>query len=124
MTTDYHDPATEVTAFLSDLMAETLAMRRPDGSSISISVPRGRWTYRYFEGASGALYCWTVFPCDRGRYYAFTYRPIGRGSRSGKATHWRMVDLVAFARRNRAKARAAERLAKERRPEPAEGAAQ
>ena len=91
---------------LNDLVSDIYAMRRADGSRIRITVSKGANTYRYFEGTRGAMYCWTVRPCDRGLYYAFTYQPVGKGSRTGSARRWRLVDLVSFAHRNKAKARA------------------
>lgn len=103
----------EVRTLLNDLMADAYAMRRADGSRIRIVVSKGANTYRYFEGKSGVMFCWTVRPCDRGQYYAFTYQPVGKGSRSGNAKRWRMVDLVSFSHRNKAKARASARHDKE-----------
>lgn len=44
----------------------------------------------------------------RGWYYSFTYRPIGPGSRSNRATTWRLYEegMVRHRKRKDAKARA------------------
>ncbi len=108
-------PSQALLALLRDMVREPNAIRRPDGSAIEFKTPRDAYLYRYFKGAKGAQYCWTIHPCDRGRYYAFTYRPVGKGSRSGKAKRWKLVDLVSFARRNKAKARALKRCLEDER---------
>ena len=108
-----YNPGPAVTKLLNDLMADAYAMRRADGSRIHITVSRGGNVYRYFEGRNGVMFCWTVRPCDRGLYYAFTYQPVGKGSRSGKAKRWRLVDLVSFRHRNKAKERASARHTKQ-----------
>lgn len=104
-----YSPGPAVMQLLNELVSDIYAMRRADGSRIRITVSKGGNTYRYFEGLRGVMFCWTVRPCDRGLYYAFTYQPVGKGSRSGNAKRWRLVDLVSFRHRNKAKARASER---------------
>jgi hypothetical protein len=111
--TDAYQPGPALTELLNDLVSDIYAMRRADGSRIRITVSKGANTYRYFEGRNGVMFCWTVRPCDRGQYYAFNYIPVGKGSRTGNARRWRMVDLVSFSHRNKAKARASARRGKE-----------
>lgn len=62
--------------------------------------------YRYFTGARGEMYCWTIERADEGKYWAMEYRPVGPGSRSGAATEWKLVRRVGFKLRRAAKARA------------------
>lgn len=60
--------------------------------------------YRYWQHA-GWMYCWTTERVN-GKFVAMAYRPEGKGSRTGKASQWRMVKEVSFVNRNKAKARA------------------
>jgi hypothetical protein len=108
-----YNPGPAVTKLLNDLMADAYAMRRADGSRIRIAVGKNETTYRYYEGLRGVMFCWTTHPCDRGQYYAFNYVPVGKGSRTGNAKRWRLVDLVSFRHRNKAKARADARHTKQ-----------
>ena len=62
--------------------------------------------YRYFRGPNQEMFCWTTERMRDGKFAAFEYRPIGEGSRSGKATHWKIVRELHFAQRKTAKARA------------------
>ena len=68
--------------------------------------------YRYFEDADKNMYCWTTEKDGSGNYYCWTYKAYGKGSRSGKPQHWKMVDKVRFAKRNKAKTRALARYEK------------
>lgn len=61
--------------------------------------------YRYWAHA-GWRYCWTTERMGDGKFAAFTYRPVGKGSRSGKAQSWKLQREVRFATRKAAKARA------------------
>lgn len=72
--------------------------------------PEPRWCY--FQRGNGPMFCWTVEknPGD-GRYASFVYKPVGKGSRSGEATRWTLVEtgrwkVVEHAKRKTAKARA------------------
>jgi|SRR3954464_10879759 hypothetical protein len=65
--------------------------------------------YRYFQRGSGPMFYWTVeADTETGRYQSGVYRPIGKGSRSGKATSWKLDDaeVSRHALRKDAKARA------------------
>jgi hypothetical protein len=80
--------------------------------------------YRYYEGANGNLYCWTVEKADvtdddpKGWYASFIYRAYGKGSRSGSPQSWRPDQKTMRRHRKRkdAKARAFKML---RRDNPA-----
>lgn len=72
-----------------------------------------RW--RYFQRTGGPMFFWTVERYDAdadhehaGRYVSGAYEPIGPGSRSGRATTFRLAEgsLGAHALRRDAKARA------------------
>lgn len=60
---------------------------------------------RYFEHA-GWRYGWTTEKMGDGKYAAYIYKPVGPGSRSGKAQSMKMVKELHFAKRTTAKARA------------------
>jgi hypothetical protein len=51
-------------------------------------------------------FCWSTEVMGDGKYAAFIYRPIGPGSRSGKAKHWKLVKEVRFSQRKMARTRA------------------
>jgi hypothetical protein len=67
--------------------------------------------YRYWTGPRGEMYCYTTEPIG-GKFACWTYQPYGDGARSGKPTHWKMVDRVDFTRRKIAKSRAYSRYLK------------
>lgn len=71
--------------------------------------------YRYFQSGSGPMCFWTVERYDddadtkfAGLYVSGAYRPVGKGSRSGKATQWELdqSSLSGSPVRAEAKARA------------------
>ena len=49
-----------------------------------------RW--RYFQRGSGPIFFWTTERAGDGRYHSGVYAPVGKGSRSGKATSFRLDD--------------------------------
>lgn len=61
--------------------------------------------YRYY-GYRQHRFCWTTERMDDGTFRAFEYRPVGKGSRSGKAREWRLTREVSFKTRATAKRRA------------------
>jgi hypothetical protein len=63
------------------------AMRR-----ITESVLGREPRYRYFQSGNGPMFFWTVERAGDGRYHSGVYRPYGPGSRSGKASRWKMDD--------------------------------
>jgi hypothetical protein len=64
--------------------------------------------YRYFQRSNGPMFFWTVEKAGDGRYHSGVYAPVGKGSRSGRATAWRLDDdqYSRHALRKDAKARA------------------
>lgn len=91
-----------------ELVSDLYAIRRKDGSKINISVSPHECTYNFYQEGSW-MFCWTVHPDDRGEFHAFDYQPYGKGAKTGEAKRWRLVHLVTFAHRNKAKARAFDR---------------
>ena len=71
---------------------------------------------RYFQKQNGPMFMWTVEPfylhdqTDKahGKYESVVYRPVGPGSRSGKAKAWKRDESTATLHvlRKDAKARA------------------
>lgn len=69
--------------------------------------------YRYYEDENTkARYCYTPWKDTRGFYWAFTYAPRGKGSRSGDPERLTIVDAVKFRKRKAAKSRARARFEK------------
>lgn len=69
------------------------------------SPPPFRW--RYFQRGRGPMFAWATTPVE-GRFGSFVLKPVGAGSRSGKAERWDSVlsTVVEHRRRKDAKARA------------------
>lgn len=68
--------------------------------------------YLYWETADQWMFCYTPWKDDDGWYYAFTYKPFGKGSRSGDPSQWRLIDKVRFRKRRSAEARTVKRYIK------------
>lgn len=99
---------------ISQMVSDIYALRDPDGHRIEIPTKDGQNVYRYFIAKkSGVMFCWTVHPDTNGNYWTFEYRPVGKGSGSGKAVRYRAVNLTRARRRKLAKARAIDRYRKE-----------
>lgn len=47
--------------------------------------------YIYWQTPDQWMFCYTPWKDRDGWYYAFTYKPVGKGSRNGNAREWRMV---------------------------------
>lgn len=62
--------------------------------------------YRYWETPDGWQFHYTVETLADGKYASAVYRPIGKGSRSGKATRLTVSRELHSATRRGAKARA------------------
>jgi hypothetical protein len=61
--------------------------------------------YRYWSHG-GRRFGWTTERMGDGKFAAFEMRPVGKGSRSGRAEYLKLVREVHFAKRSTAKARA------------------
>lgn len=97
------DVQSEFTRFMQGFLAENPHVANALGCT---SAP----VWRYFRGPRGEKFGWTTERDDKGKFYAFTYAPIGKGSKSGKPTKWKLTHKVAFATRKAARARAESRL--------------
>lgn len=63
--------------------------------------------YRFWTDPHGVRFCWTTERLGDGKFAAFVYRPVGPGSRSGKARSYKLAREVRLKTRKAAKARAA-----------------
>ncbi len=61
---------------------------------------------RYWTDDRGWRYGWTTERMGDSKFAAFVYKPTGRGSRSGKATSFKLVRELHFRKRSTAKERA------------------
>ena len=64
--------------------------------------------YAYWETPDGAMFIYTTETFSDGKYGSAVYRPVGKGSRSGKRaiTEWKPTREVHHSKRKAAKARA------------------
>jgi|SRR3990167_4098033 len=105
-------PPAEIQELFRPLLADAYAFRYK-GSSVNFALKRGEHLYLYFNGVSGAMYCYTPHPSMDGDYFVWTYAPKGEGARSGGAKHFVMRDIVRCATRKTAKMKALRRHAQE-----------
>lgn len=107
MTTDLSD----LNELVGKLWADVTALRDPDtGHSIIFKLKPNQHAYNYYAGPRGEMFCYTSHPDTAGNYWAWTYQPIGKGSRSGDPHQWKVERLVKCARRKTAIDRALKRL--------------
>ena len=101
-------PPAEIQGLFRPLLTNTHALTYK-GKSVNFALKRGECLYRYFNGKSGAMYCYTPHPSTDGDYFVWTYAPKGKGAHSGKAIRFAMRDVVRCATRKTAKAKAIKR---------------
>lgn len=100
---------------LAGLLGSFYALKNPKtGNAIEFKVKKREHTFNYFLSRKGDLFCYTPHPDVDGNFWCFTYKPIGKGSRSGKAIQWKAIDLVRCAKRKTAKDKALARWSKSR----------
>jgi hypothetical protein len=91
-----------------------LGVTDKDGDPIQFDLKPSQHTHLYYEvnkgTKKGTRHCYTPWKDTKGRYWTFTYKPVGPGSRSGKAAKFKMADLVSFKKRKLAKKRALDRF--------------
>jgi hypothetical protein len=68
------------------------------GKRIEFNLARNENKYLYFKSGSKHL-CYTPHPDLDGWYYSWVYQPVGKGARTGKASHWKLTKLVAHRKR-------------------------
>lgn len=104
----------DLTKFLNGMqesISDLFACTDPKtGEAIKFHLKPGDKIYLFYKGSNGKMHCYTPHPDANGNYWCFTYQPIGKGSRSGRAHTWKVVDLVRCAKRKTAKAKALRRL--------------
>lgn len=82
---------------LRDLFMQAGGFRGPKGELVQFKLRRTQNTYNYLEGPRGEMFCWTPWKATNGWYYAWTYKPYGKGSRSGKPRNFKAVQKPATA---------------------------
>ncbi len=87
-------------------------LRDKNGRQVQIPAKPGRYSYLVYQVPKGKKHCYTPWKDTKGRYWAFTYIPRGKGSRSGKPERWAIGNEVSFTTRKAAKARALKRYYK------------
>ena len=101
-------PPAEIQELFRPLLADAYAFRYKD-KPVNFALKRGECLYRYFNGSSGAMYCYTPHPSTDGDYFVWTYAPKSKGARSGKASRFVMRNIVRCATRKTAKSKALKR---------------
>jgi hypothetical protein len=100
---------------LHDLMYQLLGGRGVRDSRtkevIEFDLKPNQNQYIYWEN-EGWMFCYTPWKATNGKYYCWTYRPVGEGSRTGNPSRWKMEGLVACSTRKLAKKKAYNRLVK------------
>lgn len=86
------------------------ALLEADPAFADILMPDGSAQQTMWTAEDGWMVAYTTERVRGGRWHgrfvAMAYKPVGPGSRTGKAEAWRRVYARAFARRKLAKARA------------------
>jgi hypothetical protein len=95
----------------ASLMPRTGVRDPKNGELIEFDLKPNQNLYTYWED-EGWMFCYTPWKAINGKYYCWTYRPVGKGSRSGNPEGWKMEGLVSFSKRKLAKQRAYDRLVK------------
>lgn len=71
----------------------------PKGERVEFSLRKNQHVQSWITGPKGELYCWTPWKATNGWYYAWTYKPYGKGSRSGNPTRYKAVDKSRYRKR-------------------------
>jgi hypothetical protein len=98
--------AREASRILNQFLRKQLAFDEgPEGPEHGRG--RRRHHYHYFESPDQRMFCWTPWKDQNGNYWTWVMKPVGRGSRSGKAKFWKRVGKRVRSRtRKTAKKRA------------------
>lgn len=84
--------------------------RNPGGGLMKLKD--SQHSYLYYEGPRGELYAYTPWKDLDGNYWTWTYKPTGKGSRSGDPSSWSASKIVKARSRKTAKKRCLNRLRK------------
>lgn len=100
---------------LNRMMADILGdmgLSSPAGSygptGTFIAHPPERRVMHYYQLES-VMFAYTSYPDQEGKYFAWTYKPKGPGSRTNKAKRWVAKDVASFRHKSAAKRRAYDR---------------
>ena len=85
---------------MSDQTWQRILSAEPALAALFERQPR----YRYWQ-RNQRRFCWTTERMGDGTFAAFEYRPVGKGSRTGGATRFKLAREVHFKTRKAAKAR-------------------
>lgn len=97
---------------MQSMLSDIYAIRDPKTrKTIRFNLPPSKNQYRYFEH-KGWMFCYTPWSATNGKYYCWTYKPFGEGSRTGNPSKWKMINLIGFRKRKTAKQRAYDRYCK------------
>jgi len=99
----------------SDALAEFFPMppdrghtvQTPSGSRLRLKP--GQREYRYYRSFDEWMFCYTPWKDENGDYWTWTYKPVGKGSQSGKARKWVAINPARARKRKTASKRAYQR---------------
>lgn len=74
----------------------------PAGTRIHLKG-KASHSYRYYESDDGWRFAYTPWKDENGDYFYWTYKPVGRGARSGDPTKWKAINIVSTRKRKTAK---------------------
>ena len=105
-------------------LRSSTSLRDKDGEPVQFRLKNNQRSYLYYEvnkgSRKGTWHCYTPWKDTKGRYWAFTYKPVGPGSRSGKATRYEIRQPVSFKKRKLAQKRALDRFYRDGERSPGE----
>lgn len=73
-----------------------------------IKAPKGKAAYHWYSHGTHK-FAYTSYPDTNGDYFAWTYKPVGKGSRTDP-NRWVAKDVVSFKHRGAAMRRARKRM--------------
>ena len=100
-----------VTTQLNSARINTNELVDDDGDVVIFEVNPRFWNaalYYFIEDARGWLHCHAMFRDTKGRFWVWSYRPVGKGARSGKARDF-VINKPRWYRRRKSAMREATR---------------
>ena len=94
-----------------EMVGDSFALRDEHGEKVEFDLKPGRAVYSYQTDPRGWLHCYTPWKDTQGRFWVWSYKPMGKGSRSGIATDYELWHPRWFRSRSKAKKVAMDRLA-------------
>lgn len=74
-----------------------------------MDLRRGQRSHLYWQDDRGWMYAYTPWKDRDGNYWTWTYKPVGKGARSGKPRRWKAIQIVSARSRKTAMKRAERR---------------